>query len=233
MAKKKPARKAKRKPARKARPVPRKEPASSLPIAPNMVLGIIAVLVIAALVIMFAVNVPQDGWMPDTAASEKRAMLDRCQSECEGYGYLVGECVKPTEARMPALEIWECDEGTKCFCQDMKEPVTPAPPAEPEVTEPEVTETNTTEPETNATETGVPEEDCNGMALSEAMGIAEASECIQNGTLTDITTCNYITSTWWIEMDVEDMPQCNPACVVSVDDRNATINWRCMGLIMP
>ncbi len=70
-----------------------------------------------------------------------------------------------------------------------------------------------------------------GIGLSKAVQIAEASECMQEGTLKATHTCNTITGTWWIDLE-PNTPQegCNPACVVSVETETAEINWRCTGL---
>ncbi|RLF36047.1 MAG: hypothetical protein DRM99_03510 [Thermoplasmata archaeon] len=68
------------------------------------------------------------------------------------------------------------------------------------------------------------------MSLSEARIIAENSECMQEGPLKNTSMCNAITGTWWIDLDVQK-ENCNPACVVNILTKNATINWRCRGLV--
>ncbi|MCC7569823.1 hypothetical protein KO465_00575 [Candidatus Micrarchaeota archaeon] len=68
------------------------------------------------------------------------------------------------------------------------------------------------------------------LSYSEAVAIAELSECTVNASLTDEYMCNAITGTWWIDLDLEQ-DKCNPACVVDVENETATINWRCTGLI--
>jgi hypothetical protein len=68
------------------------------------------------------------------------------------------------------------------------------------------------------------------MELKEALLIASASECVQNGTLTDRHVCNNMTGTWWIDLDL-NKSGCSPACVVFVDNKTAEINWRCTGLL--
>jgi len=69
------------------------------------------------------------------------------------------------------------------------------------------------------------------MKLLDAIQIAANSECADEGTLTQIYNCNNVTGTWWIDMSVIDAEGCSPACVVSVEDNSATVNWRCTGLI--
>ncbi|NIO23188.1 MAG: hypothetical protein GTN38_04150 [Candidatus Aenigmarchaeota archaeon] len=68
------------------------------------------------------------------------------------------------------------------------------------------------------------------MTLFEARRIASESDCVKDGTLKDISFCNADTATWWIDLDIEK-PGCNPACVVSIVDGTAEINWRCTGII--
>jgi hypothetical protein len=70
----------------------------------------------------------------------------------------------------------------------------------------------------------------NMLTINDALSIAASSECTQNGTLTDRHSCNSITGTWWIDLDIEK-EGCSPACVVNVDTKNAEINWRCTGLL--
>jgi len=69
------------------------------------------------------------------------------------------------------------------------------------------------------------------MTLEEAIMIAEASDCVTDGNLTDQTMYNNVTKTWWIDLDIEQ-EGCNPACVIGADG-TAEINWRCTGLITP
>jgi len=69
------------------------------------------------------------------------------------------------------------------------------------------------------------------MTLGEAIKIAQSSGCIKEGKLTDKTTYNQNTKTWWIDLNIEK-PGCKPACVVK-NDKTTEINWRCTGLIMP
>ena len=66
------------------------------------------------------------------------------------------------------------------------------------------------------------------MSLSEAKEIAMKSECGDN--LKDIAVCNHVTGTYWIDLDSEKKG-CFPACVIDVQNKTASINWRCTGLI--
>ncbi len=66
----------------------------------------------------------------------------------------------------------------------------------------------------------------------EALIIAQESECVEEGQLTDRVSYNENTLTWWIDLDAEK-PGCSPACVVSEATGMAEINWRCTGLIAP
>jgi hypothetical protein len=68
------------------------------------------------------------------------------------------------------------------------------------------------------------------MTWFEAREIALASECVAEGTLTDVRMCNQFTGTWWIDIDLEK-PGCAPACVVNVVTGEATMNWRCTGAL--
>jgi len=69
-----------------------------------------------------------------------------------------------------------------------------------------------------------------GLTIGEAMAIAEASECVENGTLSDSYSYNQVTETWWIDLNIEK-PGCSPACVVDEVAMVAEINWRCTGLL--
>jgi hypothetical protein len=66
------------------------------------------------------------------------------------------------------------------------------------------------------------------LSLKEAEEIAAKSECGDNIKAGHI--CNDFTGTWWIDLDIEK-PGCSPACVVDVNTKTASINWRCTGLI--
>jgi len=70
------------------------------------------------------------------------------------------------------------------------------------------------------------------LGYTEAVAIAEGSECGQQGQLKQTRICNQDTGTWWIDLDM-DMPGCNPACVVDLNSGTAEINGRCMGVLPP
>jgi len=71
------------------------------------------------------------------------------------------------------------------------------------------------------------------MTAEEAIETALNSDCIAEGSLLeDTAVCNESTGTWWIDLDI-DKPGCKPACVVDIKIAGeASINWRCTGLIM-
>jgi hypothetical protein len=70
------------------------------------------------------------------------------------------------------------------------------------------------------------------MTIEEAMAIAQNSDCVQEGRLSDTYVYNKYTRTWWIDLDpFTPKAGCNPACVVYEDTKTAEINWRCTGLV--
>jgi len=70
------------------------------------------------------------------------------------------------------------------------------------------------------------------LTFQEAMAIAQNSDCIQEGRLTDTYVYNEYTRTWWIDLDPFTPKEgCNPACVVYEDTKTAEINWRCTRLV--
>ena len=72
-------------------------------------------------------------------------------------------------------------------------------------------------------------EDTGGiLTLSDAEEIAINSEC--GGNLKETFVCNKVTGTYWIDLSLEK-EGCNPACVIDVENRTVSINWRCTGLI--
>lgn len=73
----------------------------------------------------------------------------------------------------------------------------------------------------------ISDSDCMGMSLEEAEEIAGNSEC--GGDFKNNFTCNEITNTWWIDLDIEK-EGCSPACVINTKTKEAEINWRCTGL---
>jgi len=221
-ARKKPAR---RKPAARnrapgKRPVPQpkagKVPKSRMSSMYTMLAAAVVIVVMASLILMFPSGVPQEGGQEGlTAAQVNEGILDRCQEECEGYGYLEGVCVWPTEVETPALELWGCVlEGTrhcgnegqcKCFCQKLKE---------------------------TGEEFCVKEGTGYTMSLTEAKLVAQGGECLLDSSFTDVYYCNEFTGTWWIDLDLEK-EGCNPACVIDVQTGDSEINWRCTGLVVP
>jgi hypothetical protein len=71
------------------------------------------------------------------------------------------------------------------------------------------------------------------MSIREAMEIAKNSECAQQGAFKNYY-CNDFTGTVWMDMEMNEPKEgCNPACVVNIESREAEINWRCTGLIVP
>jgi len=69
------------------------------------------------------------------------------------------------------------------------------------------------------------------MSHSEARQIAEQSECVEEGNLTEHVRFSG-TNNW--EIDLEPFIEkegCNPVCVVSPIERTAEINWRCTGVL--
>lgn len=67
------------------------------------------------------------------------------------------------------------------------------------------------------------------MSWDEAKSLAQSGEC-QQGKLKDNHYCNENSGTWWVDLDIKDPKNCNPACVVWVKDKKTEINWRCTGL---
>ena len=91
--------------------------------------------------------------------------------------------------------------------------------------------TNSTLQNTNTSEEYCINEETGGkMSLSEAISIANQSDCIEEGPLKKTSFCNEVTGTWWIELDIEK-EGCNPACVVNVVTKESEINWRCTGVV--
>jgi len=67
------------------------------------------------------------------------------------------------------------------------------------------------------------------LSYKEALDIAVNSECADY-VLKETHVCNGITGTWWIDLE-SNKANCNPACVVNVQTKEAEINWRCTGLL--
>jgi hypothetical protein len=74
---------------------------------------------------------------------------------------------------------------------------------------------------------------CSNEEVCDSMSLSEAKELAMNCgyELKDTYMCNEGTNTWWIDIEVEDKPLCNPACVINTETKDASINWRCTGLI--
>ena len=69
------------------------------------------------------------------------------------------------------------------------------------------------------------------MRPEEAREIAESSYCVDDGNLAETHIYNSVTETYWFDLIIEN-GNCNPACVVDVNTKTASINWRCTGLLM-
>jgi len=83
--------------------------------------------------------------------------------------------------------------------------------------------------ETFVEDSCVGEETGSILTLSDAKEIAINSECGDN--LKETSFCNEGTETYWIDLDLE-REGCSPACVVDIEARTASINWRCTGLLI-
>jgi hypothetical protein len=70
------------------------------------------------------------------------------------------------------------------------------------------------------------------MTLFEAKSIAINSECGDRfkEPYLEFSICNEYTGTWWIDLSIEKSG-CNPACVINIETEEASINWRCTGLL--
>jgi hypothetical protein len=82
-------------------------------------------------------------------------------------------------------------------------------------------------------ETEQPEDQAK-ITFDEAREIAQNSDCVKDGSLTDTYVYNPSTRTWWIDLEpFTPREGCNPACVVSENTKTAEINWRCTGALPP
>lgn len=71
------------------------------------------------------------------------------------------------------------------------------------------------------------------MTEQEAKIVAEQT-CIKGGESLTAGYYNENSKTWWFDANLNSKKDgCNPACVVSEETKNAEINWRCTGLILP
>ena len=134
---------------------------------------------------------------------------DSCERACSLRGAETGGCLWPSEAVTRSLNLGECYIEQSRHCGDRGQ--------------------------CNCYCYDEALEDyCLGMSFTEAVEIAEASECMNNGTLKENYVCNEVTGTVWIDLEpsvLNDM--CNPACVVYIENKTAEINWRCMGALSP
>jgi uncharacterized protein (TIGR02145 family) len=73
---------------------------------------------------------------------------------------------------------------------------------------------------------------CASMSIDNAFAIAGESVCASEGALLSAYVCNEGTNTLWIDLAIDDMEGCSPACVVNVLTGEAEINYRCTGLIV-
>ena len=169
---------------------------------------LILVIIIAALFLIMQPGAKETTTPKGPAeALEVSFTTAECDSICKEGGYEKGECIVPSNAESYMVKVEPCNQmNSVCYCYD--EPEVPEVPEEPEQAELY----------------------CVGMPLSEAEQIAEGSECTANSSLTDDVFCNNITRTWWINLDLEKEGY-SPACVVSVDEKTAEINWRCTGAL--
>ncbi len=69
------------------------------------------------------------------------------------------------------------------------------------------------------------------LSEKEALLIARAGECSEEGEILEGGTYNENSNSWWFELKpFEEEEACDPACVVS-GDKESEVNWRCRGLI--
>ncbi len=70
------------------------------------------------------------------------------------------------------------------------------------------------------------------LKLSEALDIAQKSDCTTIGSLTQSSLCDEFSGTWWINIDTKEKKSgCNPACGINPNTKKAAVNWRCTGAI--
>lgn len=64
--------------------------------------------------------------------------------------------------------------------------------------------------------------------------VIAAKSCIKGGESINPGTYNENSKTWWFDAHLKEKKDgCNPACVVTEKTKQAEINWRCTGLIVP
>jgi hypothetical protein len=82
--------------------------------------------------------------------------------------------------------------------------------------------------------TGIEDAAKENLTESDALRIAQESECGEKGALADNAVLNENSNTWWIDLEMKpeyEKAGCSPACVVDAASLEAEINWRCTGLI--
>jgi len=116
----------------------------------------------------------------------------------------------------------------------MSQPIEVAPISAPESTSTPATSTPTTSASSPIIPTPAP---APLISVGEAVVIAQGTqECSTVGVLSDKTSYNPNSKTWWIDLNRTpelEKDGCNPACVVSGETKTAEVNWRCTGAILP
>ena len=67
------------------------------------------------------------------------------------------------------------------------------------------------------------------MTMDKAKEIALASDC--GDRITDGIFCNSDTGIWLIDMNVQ-RPGCDPSCIVDIETEQATVDWKCTGIVV-
>lgn len=70
------------------------------------------------------------------------------------------------------------------------------------------------------------------LTVEQARAIAEQSECVSVGAISQSSMYNPHSKTWWFDLTASK-PGCNPACVVDEATQTAVVNWRCTGALPP
>ena len=66
-----------------------------------------------------------------------------------------------------------------------------------------------------------------------AFELAQNSACTEIGTLSENSSYNPNSATWWFDISQTAKPNCKPACVVNLKSGTTEINWRCSGALPP
>ncbi len=67
--------------------------------------------------------------------------------------------------------------------------------------------------------------------LVEVQELILDSECSEAGRLDfGNVMCNENSNTWWIDIADSGLDNCMPACVINIEDKTASVNWRCTGV---